>query len=328
MMNNALAAAQNTPVNTFAQYLAARRKQIASVLPKHLTPERICRVALTAYTKTPGLANCDMSSVFQAVMQASELGLEPGGAMNHCYLIPYGNQCQFIVSYRGLIELAMRSGEIESIEANCVFENDEFEECYGMKRNLFHRPNRKGPRGEFVLVYAVAYYKSGSVKYAVMDKEEIESIRKRSRASRNGPWVTDYFEMAKKTAIRRLCKSLTMMPEKLAQAIEADDRSEDAMEAAFQMSTAAQVATVPRTPVPSADPAPAAPVAEALSGQASAQALPAPESDGAVPSVASPDWTDGIPGPAEVPFAQPPKASRSSGLADKLKVKSQQGKLV
>lgn len=307
-------AGQNPQINTFAQYLAARKKQIASVLPKHLTPERVCRVALTAYTKTPGLAGCDMASVFQAVQQAAELGLEPGGALNHCYLIPYGNQCQFIVSYRGLIELAMRSGEIESIEANCVFEGDEFDECYGMKRNLFHRPNRTGERGEFLLVYAVANYKNGSAKFVVMDKAEIEAIRGRSRAGRSGPWVTDYFEMAKKTAIRRLCKSLPMASEKLAQAIEADDKSAEAVETAFQMAEAAQAqAAAAKTPAP--EPLPASQASDA------APSLPETASEASE----APAQTDPVEAAFQPVTPTPPPApqSSSSRLAARLKAKGQ-----
>ena len=212
---------------TFAQYLTARRRQLASVLPKHLTPERVCRVALTTFTRTPALMQCDMASVFQAVQQASELGLEPGGALGQCYLVPYKNTCQLIVSYKGLIELARRSGEIESIEARVIHENDEYSVEFGLHSDLRHKPCLTGEPGPLVMVYAIARLKGGMVQFEVMTRSEVESIRRRSRSGNSGPWVTDYDEMAKKTAVRRLCKFLPISSEKLAQALDAESGDMD-----------------------------------------------------------------------------------------------------
>ena len=260
---------------TFAQYLTARRRQLASVLPKHLTPERVCRVALTTFTRTPALMNCDMPSVFQAVQQASELGLEPGGALGQCYLVPYKNTCQLIVSYKGLIELARRSGEIESIEARVIHENDEYSVEFGLHSDLRHRPCLSGEPGPLVMVYAIARLKGGMVQFEVMTRAEVEAIRKRSRSGNSGPWVTDYDEMAKKTAVRRLCKFLPISSEKLAMALEAEagDSKEDALTPAVQ----------PEADVPEVQPV-----------------------EGDV-----------------VPPEEPPKVSRSQGLAAKLRGKAE-----
>ena len=225
-------AIQQEASTTFAQYLSARRRQLASVLPKHLTPERVCRVALTTFTRTPALMNCDMPSVFQAVQQASELGLEPGGALGQCYLVPYKNTCQLIVSYKGLIELARRSGEIESIEARAIYENDEYNVEFGLHSDLRHRPCLSGDPGRLVMVYAIARLKGGMVQFEVMTREEVESIRKRSRSGNSGPWVTDYAEMAKKTVVRRLCKFLPISSEKLAMAL--DNENQDVDDSALQ----------------------------------------------------------------------------------------------
>ena len=207
-------------VENFAQYLAPRRRQLASVLPSHLTPERVCRVALSTVTKTPALLACDMASVFLAVQQAAELGLEPGGALGQCYLIPYGKNCQLIVSYKGLIELARRSGEIESIEARVVHERDDFSVELGLHSDIRHHPCLDGEPGKTVMAYAVARLKGGMTQFEVMTRAEVDAIRRRSRSGNSGPWVTDYDEMARKTVVRRLCKYLPISNEKVSAALE------------------------------------------------------------------------------------------------------------
>lgn len=221
-------AIQKTPAATFGQFLAARKGQLLSVLPKHLTPERVCRVALNTFNRTPALAKCDMVSVFQAVQQAAELGLEPGGALSQCYLLPYGDKCQLIVSYKGLIELARRSGEILSIEARVIHEHDEYDVEFGLHSDIKHRPCLKGDPGELVMVYAIARLKDGTIQTEVMTRADVESIRRRSRSGKSGPWVTDYEEMARKTVVRRLCKYLPISTEKYALAMEADAADFDA----------------------------------------------------------------------------------------------------
>lgn len=212
----------NQPQNSFQQFLSVRKAHIASVLPKHMTADRVLKVALTAYNRTPALANCSMQSVFMAIMQASELGLEPGGALGHVYLVPYGNQCQFILGYRGMIELARRSGEIESLEAHIVHERDEFDVEFGLETKLRHKPCLEGDAGPMRFAYGLAKLKGGAVQFEVMSKQQIDAIRDRSRASRNGPWVTDYEEMARKTVVRRLFKYLPVSCEKIGDAIEAE----------------------------------------------------------------------------------------------------------
>lgn len=210
------------PQNSFQQFLSVRKSHIASVLPKHMTPDRVVKVALTTFNRTPALADCSMPSIFMAIMQAAELGLEPGGALGHAYLVPYKNQCQFILGYRGMIELARRSGEIESIEAHIVHENDEFEIEYGLNEKLVHRPCLSGDAGPLIFVYAIARLKGGGRQFEMMTKAQVDAVRNRSKAGHNGPWVTDYEEMARKTVVRRLFKYLPVSCEKIAQAMEAE----------------------------------------------------------------------------------------------------------
>jgi recombination protein RecT len=191
------------------------RAQVAAALPAHLKPERFIRVALTAMLKTPGLADCDKGSFFQALLNLSSFGLEPDG--RHAHLIPFNNrkrgivECQLILDYKGLVALAYRSGAISNIHADVVRENDVFE--YNMGEVTAHKINFREPRGNIYAVYAVATFKDGTKKCEVMSCEEVESVRKRSRAGESGPWVTDWAEMAKKTVFRRLSKWLPFSPE-------------------------------------------------------------------------------------------------------------------
>jgi recombination protein RecT len=159
-------------------------------------------------------------------MQAAQLGLEPG-LIGHCYFVPFKNgktgqsDVQFIIGYKGMIDLARRSGNIESIYAHAVYENDTFEYEYGLHPKLVHKPAMTN-RGEFIGAYAVAHFKDGGYQFEFMPKEEIEKRRKRSRAANNGPWVTDYEEMAKKTVIRHMWKYLPISIE-IQQAVTQDE---------------------------------------------------------------------------------------------------------
>lgn len=182
--------------------------QIARALPKHLTPDRQIRIALTALTRTPKLAECTPASVCKALLDLSAMGLEPDGRRAH--LIPYGKECTLVVDYKGLAELAMRSGLVSSIHADVVCENDFFEADTGRVR---HRVNYKEPRGKVYAAYCLIRFKDESEKAEVLSVEDVEAIRKRSRAGGAGPWVTDWNEMAKKTAARRAFKWVPLSPE-------------------------------------------------------------------------------------------------------------------
>jgi recombination protein RecT len=184
------------------------REQVALALPKHMTPERFSRIALTALQRTPKLQDCTQTSLFKCLLDLSAAGLEPDG--RRAYLIPYGTECTLILSYMGMIELVRRSGDVISIRSELVCENDEFTWENG---KITHKVEWRKPRGEIQAVYAEAVLKSGETQTATMTKEEVDAIRKRSRSGNSGPWVTDYGEMARKTSIRRLCKLLPLSSE-------------------------------------------------------------------------------------------------------------------
>jgi recombination protein RecT len=223
----AIKVTQNTTVKqiNIGKFLKTKENQIKAALPKHLTSERMLRIATTELRKIPKLRECAVESLFGAIIQCSQLGLEPGSALGQAYLIPYGKECQFMIGYRGMIDLARRSGQIVSISAQAVYENDDFDFAYGLNEKLEHTP-AKGERGNFIAAYAIAKLKDGGHQMEVMFKSDIEKIRARSKAAKNGPWVTDYDEMAKKTVVRRLFKYLPISIE-IAEAVEKDYQADD-----------------------------------------------------------------------------------------------------
>ena len=209
------------------------RKAVAHVLPKHLTPDRFVRIAIMAITRTPKLAECDQASFFGALMTLSQLGLEPDGRRAH--LIPFRNtkrncmECQLIVDWKGLAELAMRSGMVSYLHADIVSDGDLFE--YDMGRVVKHVPwflrrdeSKPQDPGDVIAAYAFAEFKDGTRKAEVLSIREVEGIRARSKSADSGPWVTDWSEMAKKTAFRRLSKWLPLSPE-FRDAVDKDDEA-------------------------------------------------------------------------------------------------------
>lgn len=207
------------------------KQQMALALPKHMTADRLARIAMTEIRKKPMLARCDQQSFLGAIMQCAQLGLEPGGALGHAYLLPFNNRAkktvevQFIVGYRGMIDLARRSGQIVSLSARAVHANDEFSYEYGLDEKLHHKPYEKGDPGQLTHVYAVAKLKDGGIQFEVMSIEQVNAVRAQSKAKDDGPWGTHFEEMAKKTVIRRLFKYLPVSIE-LSTAVALDERTD------------------------------------------------------------------------------------------------------
>jgi recombination protein RecT len=203
------------------------KEQFKIALPAHLKPDRFVRVALTAMNKNPMLLKCTQASLLSCLMDLSQMGLEPDGRKAH--LIPFKNksrgtiECQLIVDYKGLAELVRNTGKVVDIHADVVYENDDFSFSYGSDARLTHKPTLTN-RGNIVAAYSFIKLKDGSFGYEVMPVEDIENIRKRSKAKDNGPWKTDWAEMAKKTVFRRHTKWLPLSAEstRIQKAVEAD----------------------------------------------------------------------------------------------------------
>src|SRR6185312_11420575 len=205
---------------TIQDYLETRRNLIASVAPKHLTPDRLIKVALVARSRDPKLLQCDPESLLKAIVTAAELGLEPSGLRGQGYLIPRKNkhtgklEATFLPGYRGLVDLATRGGRVKFVEARLVRARDKFHVQLGTDPKIVHEMFLGDDPGELTHVYSVATMDDGSKHFdQPMTRSEVERVRDRNGSPDTGPWVSDFDEMAKKTGVRRHMKMLPISPE-------------------------------------------------------------------------------------------------------------------
>lgn len=258
------------------------RQQLSMALPKHLTAERFIRVAITALTRTPKLAECEPSSFFKCLLDLSSLGIEPDGRRAH--LIPRNNrrrgvvECTLIVDWKGLVELAKRSGDVSVWRAELLCANDEFDWVNG---EATHRIDWRRPRGDVQAVYSFVKQSNGDVDIEVLTLADIDAARRRGGSADDGPWVTDWAEMAKKTAIRRHSKRLTLSPE-----------IHDLLEAEVEKEATGRV--IPKAVVPTG-------FLPSLPAAAPAAALQEPSE----PAPSTADVDD------QIPFDEPPAASQA-----------------
>ncbi len=204
-------------------------EQFKLALPQHLSADRFKRIAITEIRKNPDIMKCTAVSVLSCLIQSAQLGLEPGNGLGHAYLIPFRNkqtgthECTLIVGYKGLLSLARRSGEIKRISATCVYKGDKFLHIQGSKEWIEHERGPEEAAAAVTHVYAVAEFKDGALQHEVMTRKQIDAIKNRGR--QNPVWNSDFCEMARKTAIRRIAKYLPLSPE-MADAIRADGESD------------------------------------------------------------------------------------------------------
>jgi recombination protein RecT len=194
----------------FAEDLKRNREQIASVLPAHITPDKFIRTVMTAVTQKPSLLKADRRTLFNECLKCATDGLYPDG--REAALVEFGDKVQYMPMVRGLIKLARQSGEISTLSANIVREGDEFEYVLGDDERLIHKPNLDG-NGAPRLVYATVTFKDGSRQREVLTMADVAKVRAVSRAKNGGPWKDWFEEMAKKTAIRRLLKYVSLSPD-------------------------------------------------------------------------------------------------------------------
>jgi len=216
------------PKDQIAHLLKSKQAEISKMLPKHLNAERLLKVAQIAATTTPALAKCDVPSLIGAIGQCAQMGLEPNTVLGHAYLLPFNtkrkdangnekwvNSVQVIIGYKGLIDLARRSGQIISIAAHEVCQNDKFELVYGLDEKLNHTP-AMGDRGEVIGFYAIAKLKDGGHAFEFMSRLQVEEIKasgERKNKRESSVWKDHFVEMNRKTVIRRLAKYLPLSVE-------------------------------------------------------------------------------------------------------------------
>ncbi len=198
--------------STLRDFIKQMEGEIAKALPTVITPERFTRMVLTALSTDKKLELCTPQSFLGAKMTAAQLGLEPNTPLGQAYLIPYKNkgvlECQFQIGYKGLIDLAYRSGEVEIIQAQVVYENDEFDYELGLDPKLKHKPAKEN-RGKPIYYYAIFKTKSGGYGFEVMSFHDIKVHAKKysqSYSSEYSPWQKNFDEMAKKTVLKRVLK--------------------------------------------------------------------------------------------------------------------------
>ena len=197
------------PTGDFKAILSSQWGKIQEVLPKTMSAERFFQLAVSAYNSEPKLADCSTISVLSCVMKCAALGLEPSAVdgLGRAYILPFFNrkvnglEATFILGYKGMIDLARRSGKIKSISARAVYEGDEFHYAYGLNEDLYHVPMHRSKN--LIYTYCVAHFTDGGHYFCVLSREDIEAARSTSKAGKSGPWVTNYDAMAIKTAIRR-----------------------------------------------------------------------------------------------------------------------------
>ena len=214
---------QVVPVSEVETYLVESQHKIQGLLPKHLTAERMIRLAVHACERNTALLKCSKPSLLGALIEASEVGLEPVGVLGEAAIIPYKGVATFQPMYKGLIKLARQAGKVIDIHAECVGENDEFEFYHATPMDvLHHRPSLTG-RGKWIGVWARAILPEDVVKILYYDREKIERIRSMSKEPDGLMWGEHWDEGAKKTVIKALCKTLPQSRE-LSRAIDIDNQ--------------------------------------------------------------------------------------------------------
>jgi len=220
-------------IKTVRDLLEKSKKQIQMALPRHMNADRMSRIAMTSVMRNPKLLECTPQSLIGAIIQSAQLGLEPDDLRGMAYLIPFRNnrkgttvvEVHLLPGYKGLMDLARRSAKVSAIEADVVHAEDKFSYRKGTEQFLHHVKSEKADSGGIKCVYALARYNNGQCQFTVLTPRDVEKIRKSSRAGDEGPWVTHFDEMAKKTALRQLCKLLPSSSE-LQTAVALDEMAE------------------------------------------------------------------------------------------------------
>lgn len=212
---------------TIREMLEQKQADIRQLLPAHVDVNRFIKSALLAVARNKDLQKCTPASVFTAIVNAAELGLDFTPVKGRAYLIPFNNhgvsEAMFMPGYRGFIHLATKNGPVTNIIPNLVYEKDVFEMTYGSEPRLFHKPCLDADRGAFKGAYAIAYLPGAFPIWNYMTKEKLEKIKNSSKA-KSGPWQTWEEEMQLKSTVRGIFKILPSNDD-VDRALEADNRA-------------------------------------------------------------------------------------------------------
>ncbi len=208
-MATQIAERRENPVAVIRQTLHQMAPEFKAALPAHVSVEKFTRVAQTAIQNNPDLVQVDRRSLFGAIVRLAQDGLLPDG--REAAIVKFNDKAQAMPMIAGILKKVRQSGEVAYVSAQIVYTNDRFKWTLGFDESVDHEPAPLDQEpGEPLAAYAVAVLKDGSRLLEVMRKSEIEKVRSVSRAKANGPWVTWWGEMARKTVMRRLSKRLPM----------------------------------------------------------------------------------------------------------------------
>lgn len=209
----ATVSADDSPLGTAKHDIARMKSQFELVLPPSIPADRLIRVLQTVVQMNPDLANPGCRrELLAAGMTVAQLGLDPTPAIGHAYIIPFKGKPTFVLGYKGAVWLAADNGV--HLKSQVICENDEYDVQLGTDGHIHHRLPRFGAdveRGRALAYYCVATFSDGSpAMFEVMTVGEVERIRQNSPGKNQSPWQQHFDEMAKKTVLKRLAKSVPL----------------------------------------------------------------------------------------------------------------------
>jgi recombination protein RecT len=210
--------AERPTVGAFIQRLAP---EIQRALPRHLDGDRVARLALTEVRKNPKLGECIPESFAGAILTAAAIGVEVGTP--EAYLVPYKGECTLIIGYQGYTKLFWQHPAAQTLDAEVVYEKDEFDWQKGTSPYLKHKPYKgEGGRGKIVYYYAAVTLSTGGSHFEVLTPDEVKQLRG-GKIGTSGGIADPMHWMERKTAIRQVLKPMPKSSQ-LAQAVQSDER--------------------------------------------------------------------------------------------------------
>lgn len=235
-----------------ANLFTVNKQRMVRAAPKGFDPDRLLSIAFNAIAYNTDLLQCSQQSLIGGVFETLKMGLTIGGPMQEAWLIPFnsnksptGKEATLIVGYMGYRNLIDRAKATLDLHPRAVHNGvgraggkaDDFDYVFGSNPNIQHRPHGPAPENEKQLraVYVVARLRGGGLQFEVLEKEEVDQHRNRSRAKSNGPWVTDYVPMGLKTGIRKIAKYLPKATLEMARALDLDEKADMGQDQEFDI---------------------------------------------------------------------------------------------
>ena len=178
------------------------------------------------------LKNADPLTIYNAALMAATLNLPINQNLGFAYIVPYGKAAQFQLGYKGLIQLAQRTGQYKSINVTEVYEN-QFKSFNSLTEEL---DCDFSILGEGKVVGVAAYFKllNGFEKTSYWPIEKVTAhAKKYSKTFNNGPWKSDFNAMAKKTVLKLMLATYGPLSVEVQKAIDVDQaviKNEDGSE--------------------------------------------------------------------------------------------------